>query len=150
MYTLLVFQATLGSYLFLRLTGEKAKNRIAVAHVLVMASALYTHYFSAFLLLAHFIYVTSTALSTGLRFTKNPKLQTPNPKPQTPNPLFTIHYSLFIAIAILFAPWLPILLSRLGDDPSYWPGALKLSEAVQDVFISFAGLNALQEIPGEQ
>ena len=135
MYTLLVFQATLGSYLFLRIATGQAKNRIAVAYALVMASALYTHYFSVFLLLAHFIY--------DLRFTIYDWGKT---KPQPPNPLFTIHYSLFIKqsaaafllIALLFAPWLPILLSRLGDDPSYWPGALKLTEAAQDVFISFA------------
>ncbi len=160
MYTLLVFQAALGSYLFLQLTGRAAKKHTAIAYVLVMASALYTHYFSVFLLLAHFIYNISIAFSAGLRFTKDErrktkderrttsrnltlKTQDQDPEPRTPNPqphylLFTIHYSLFIAIAVLFVPWLPVLLSRLGDDPSYWPGALKLSEAVQDVFISFA------------
>ncbi len=192
MYTLLVFQATLGSYLFLRLSGKKPNKRLSLAYVLVMASALYTHYFAAFLLLAHLIYDLRFTIYERRRTkderrktknepqtlnpkpeTQNPKPKTQNPKPQTRNPkletqnpkpktqnqkqetrnkkpktrnrkpkpyssLFTLHYSLFIAIALLFAPWLPVLLSRLGDDPSYWPGALKLSEAVQDVFISFA------------
>ncbi len=137
MYTLLVFQSLLGSWLLWQLAENKpqryggteesskkifeplhlcSENKITcyrLSYILVMASALYTHYFAVFLLLAHAGYW-----------------------------LLVIRHSsfavLFGGVAVLFAPWMPVLLARLGDDPSYWAGALKLGEVVRDVAISFA------------
>jgi hypothetical protein len=52
----------------------------------------------------------------------------------------------FGLVALLFAPWLWILLARLGDDPSYWSGALKFGEALRKVIISFtAGETVLEQ-----
>ncbi|MFQ5576179.1 MAG: glycosyltransferase family 39 protein, partial [Anaerolineae bacterium] len=122
MYTLLAAQATLASWLLLRVAGG-AKRRFAVAYTLVMASALYTHYFAAFLLLAHALYIGVLLLRRG----------------ESSPPLgWRRAAGMFGGVALLFAPWTPVLPARLGDDPSYWPGALKLAEVVQDVFISFA------------
>ena len=135
MYTLLVFQAALGSYLLWRIVGPDpllspppargrrwlATRLRVVGYVVVMASALYTHYFAAFLLLAHALYMVVVLGQAGW-----------------PGPLVGRSVALFGGVAALFAPWAPVLLARLGDDPSYWPGLLKLPEVAQDVAISFA------------
>lgn len=116
MYTLLVFQAALASWLIIRVVKEvNTKNRLqTTCYILLSASMLYTHYFSIFLLVAHGVYWLLSRRSLRLGAT------------------------IFGSIALLFSPWVPVLLARLGDDPSYWAGALKLPEIVQDVFISFA------------
>jgi hypothetical protein len=63
-----------------------------------------------------------------------------------PRQLFRQLLQIFGAIALLFAPWLWILLARLGDDPSYWPGALKLHETLRQVLITFtAGETVLEQ-----
>ncbi|HEX7593278.1 MAG TPA: hypothetical protein VF429_03830, partial [Anaerolineae bacterium] len=43
----------------------------------------------------------------------------------------------FAAIVIAFLPWTPFVLARLGQDASYWQGALKLDEAIRHIFINF-------------
>ncbi len=91
-----------------------------IAYVLVMASALYTHYFAVFLLLAHVGYWLLVIGDSSL---------------VTRYSSFAI---VFGGVALLFSPWIPVLLARLGDDPSYWRGALKLGEVVRDVALSFA------------
>ncbi|MCB0164522.1 MAG: glycosyltransferase family 39 protein [Anaerolineae bacterium] len=131
MYTLLTFEATLASYLLLKIVHPTVKETQAssrlnlrflnpLLYALVSAAALYTHYFAAFLLVAHAIYAAIILWSSGTSRTK----------------LFPLLLA-FGGSALLFAPWLPILLARLGDDPSYWPGALKLNEAIRKVAISF-------------
>ncbi len=144
MYALLVFQSLLGSWLLwqmvnfepqrhgdtekkykedsvsLRLCGENKLACYSIAYVLVLASALYTHYFAVFLLLAHVSYWLLVIGDSSL---------------VTRRSSFVI---VFGGVALLFAPWMPVLLARLGDDPSYWRGALKLGEVVRDVAMSFA------------
>ncbi len=138
MYSLLVLQALLGSYLVFVLPQRQFKRsnflrsllwvaqgnvRLSLGYILCMASALYTHYFSLFLLIVHTLYLPLHYIRPLKR----------SPPPSTsPLPLL-----IFITL-LCFTPWLPILLTRLGDDPSYWPGALKLPEILLDVLISFA------------
>ena len=134
MYTLLVFQAAVGSYLLWRIAGRAfdtatsvGERRSIVArfrstgYVIVMASALYTHYFAAFLLLAHAVYMVVVLV-----------------KADWPRPFVGQCLLIVGGVLLLFVPWIPVLMARLGDDPSYWPGLLKLPEIVQDVAISFA------------
>lgn len=127
MYTLLVFEAALASYLLLRLleAGRSAEVKngfwLAVAYALVTAAGLYTHYFALFLLAAHGLYALIVLWRWGW-----------------PQPLLGRLVFAAALPGLLFAPWLPILLARLGDDPSYWPGALKLHEALRRVLISFS------------
>ncbi|MEM7030874.1 MAG: glycosyltransferase family 39 protein [Chloroflexota bacterium] len=122
MYTLLVLQANVASYLLWQLMQGKQPTTVRIlAYVLTMAFALYTHYFAAFLLLAHAIVWGVLTLGQG---TKGKWLKQ--------------SAFLFLGVVVLFFPWLSVLLARLDDDPSYWPGVLKLNEIVQDVFISFA------------
>lgn len=133
MYTLLVFAATLASYLLLKILQPRqteSDNRAAVfLYALTAAAALYTHYFAAFLVMAHGLYGLFS-----LWRQKSPKV------------LMVQLLQAFGLVALLFAPWFWILLARLGDDPSYWPGALKLSEALRKVLISFtAGETVLEQ-----
>ncbi|MBE7468992.1 MAG: hypothetical protein DPW09_03190 [Anaerolineae bacterium] len=133
MYTLLVFEATLAGYLLLKLLHPKPSAfntpSSAFLYVLTAAAALYTHYFAAFLLIAHGLYSLFILWQRGW-----------------PRQLFLQLLQIFGAIALLFAPWLWILLARLGDDPSYWPGALKLHEALRQVLITFtAGETVLEQ-----
>ena len=78
------------------------------------------HYFAVFLLVAHGLYAGFVLWQQ--RWSRSVLSQT---------------LVMFGLTALLFVPWLPTLFSRLGDDPSYWPGALKLNEAIRKVAISF-------------
>ncbi len=122
MYTLLVFEAVLSSYLLLT-TLRRTDRLPPVWYALTITAALYTHYFAAFLLLAHAAYALLSAWRQWRRLAV-----------------------MFSLTGLLFAPWLSTLLGRLGDDPSFWPGALKLNEAVRKLLISFtAGETVLEE-----
>ncbi|MFQ5610757.1 MAG: glycosyltransferase family 39 protein [Anaerolineae bacterium] len=139
MYTLLVFEGALAGWLLLRLLhgpderrshspGEnspnlpisQSPNLPALAYVLTLTAALYTHYFALFLLMAHALYF---GVYLGRR--------------RFPRRRVGRGLGLGLAIAVLSAPLLPTLLARLGDDPSYWPGALKLDEIGRKVLLSF-------------
>jgi hypothetical protein len=43
----------------------------------------------------------------------------------------------FLAIFLLYLPWLPAMLTRFRIDRSYWQGVLKLDEALRHVAINF-------------
>lgn len=104
----------------------------SLLYAFTAAAALYTHYFAAFLLIAHAGY--ALYILWQQHFSK---------------PLLAQFVVAFGGAMLLFAPWLPTLLARLGDDPSYWPGALKLNEAVRKVLISFtAGETVFEQIGG--
>lgn len=129
MYTLLVFEAALLAYILLKLLPGPAQPKqalwllpqpIVLIYALTATAALYTHYFAAFLLLAHVIYFMFVLWQSNF-----------------PRRLLWQGVQIFGLTALLFTPWLPILLSRLGDDPSYWPGALKLHEALRQLLITF-------------
>lgn len=128
MYTLLVLEATVSSYLLLKILHHQdreyhqfhRKSFLPFFYILTTTAALYTHYFAVFLLLAH-------AAFAGLVLWRH----------GWPRRLLRQILLVLGLPALLFGPWLPILLARLGDDPSYWPGALKLHEAVRKTLISF-------------
>lgn len=125
MYTLLIFEATLAGYLLFKLLypGQVyplLRHPYVYLYIITTATALYTHYFAIVLLLTHMLYALFVLWRRHF------------PRVEVQPLLFSFGGSL-----LLFAPWLPILLARLGDDPSYWPGALKLDEALRKVAISF-------------
>ena len=165
MYTLLTFEAVLLGYLLLQLLhpttrplnpsltrlpfprGREAggvgqvpkapQNQFkphlltSLLYAIVGAAALYTHYFAAFLLVAHGIY--ALIILWRNKFSR------------------TLLLPIVIAFGgsiVLFTPWLPILLARLGDDPSYWPGALKIDETIRKVAISFIAGETIIEQTG--
>jgi len=159
MYTLLVLEATLSSYLLLKITHAPPKGREVLlprpvspfedkgegrgegfvkvlSYIAITTLALYTHYFAFFLWLAQAIYIL-LYLSLTPKTNKTPLTSHFSSLTSHFSPL-TSHFLLLILTPILlFIPWLPILLARLGDDPSYWPGALKLNEALRKLLISF-------------
>ncbi len=123
MYTLLVLEASLAGWLLLKIlhAPDLPRPGLYAAYALTAAASLYTHYFAAFLLLAHGLYAAGVLWRQG------------RPRARTLRLL-----AAFIAAGLLFVPWTPTLLARLGDDPSYWPGALKLHEAVRKLLITFS------------
>jgi uncharacterized membrane protein len=142
MYTLLVFEATLSSYLLLKILYSTPLVRadspsafnlqpLAFLYALTATAALYTHYFAAFLLITHGLYSLFSLWRRGF-----------------PKVLGRQLLQVFGFIALLFAPWFWILLARLGDDPSYWPGALKLHEALRKVLVSFTAGETVFEQTG--
>ncbi|MCB0192432.1 MAG: glycosyltransferase family 39 protein [Anaerolineae bacterium] len=167
MYTLLTFEAVLLGYLLLQLlhpttrplnpsltrlpsprgrgvggeglASKESQNSnqtqpsilTSLLYAIVGAAALYTHYFAAFLLVAHGIY--ALIILWRNKFSR------------------TLLLPIVIAFGgsiVLFTPWLPILLARLGDDPSYWPGALKIDETIRKVAISFIAGETIIEQTG--
>ncbi|MBN1992587.1 MAG: glycosyltransferase family 39 protein [Anaerolineae bacterium] len=133
MYTLLVGEATLAGYLLLKILAPRPAARLLPAYALLAAAALYTHYFAAFLLIAHALYAVFILWQRGW------------PKALVKPLLLTAGL-----IALLYLPWCSILLSRLGDDPSYWPGALKLNEALRKILISFSAGETVFEQTGRR
>jgi 4-amino-4-deoxy-L-arabinose transferase-like glycosyltransferase len=123
MYALLVFETTLASYLLVRLLHHHSPPPyflLPATYSLIAAAALYTHYFAAFLLAAHALYALIILWQQ-----------------RWPKTIITRMLYAYGLTLLLFSPWLVTLFSRLGDDPSYWPGALKLNEAARKVIISF-------------
>ncbi|PKO22132.1 MAG: hypothetical protein CVU38_10995 [Chloroflexi bacterium HGW-Chloroflexi-1] len=98
-----------------------------VMFVLASTAMLYTHYFGAFLLLAYGLCFLGAwgprALRAGTRELA----------------LRQLGWGALSAAAIglLYAPWLPAMLTRYRVDRSYWQGSLKLGEALRHVAISF-------------
>ncbi len=153
MYTLLVLEASLASYLLLKILHPAlsitSNTTLAFSHhpkgtllpplartsgliyALTAAAALYTHYFAAFLIAAHALY--TLIVLWQYRWPKRLILQA---------------LLMFGLTILFFGPWLPALLARWGDDPSYWPGALKLDEALRKVFISFSAGETVFEQAG--
>ncbi len=124
MYTMLVFEATLTAYLLLKILHPNNASQpvwpFSLLYALVATAALYTHYFALFLLIAHLTYTAFILWQGGW-----------------PKTMIRRIGQIFGLTVLLFLPWLPTLLSRLGDDPSYWPGSLKLNEAGRKILISF-------------
>ncbi len=142
MYTLLVLEAVLAGYFLIKILENSLLTPAANmstfilsppvwGYILSAATALYTHYFAAFLLVAHALYAL-----IALRQQSRIKV------------LLARLGVLFGFTVTLFTPWATILLARLGDDPSYWPGALKLNEAIRRVVINFTGGETVFEQTG--
>ncbi len=136
MYTLITFLGLLSSYCLLRAlqpsslsSPSSRRGRWWLAFVLANVAAVYTHYF-AFVIIA---FQLAFALWALVRSKTQPMLR---------NTLLS-----FAAVVIAFIPWLPFVLSQLGEDASYWRGALKLDEAIRHIFINFTtGESVLESI----
>jgi mannosyltransferase len=143
-YALLTFLGLLSSLLLFHIVenlvdartisaeGKRAGVRwpIWAAYILASIAALYTHYFAAFLLAFHTLY----GLVTWRR--SRGAMRSP--------------WKLIIAwsiIALSYAPWIPHVVGRYGQDDSYWQGALKMGEALRKLLISFSlGESVLEPI----
>ena len=131
MYTMLTCLGALAGYCLLRATTGQEEARWAVwwvAFVPSAAAVLYTHYFGLFLLFAYALYfVVILAFDRMAR-----------PRPAQAGIDWRPALLAFLAIGILYLPWLPAMLNRYQVDRSYWQGALKLGEALRHVALSIS------------
>lgn len=122
MYAQLTTLGVLAAYLLVRLADAPAPRLASwIAFIVVGTAALYTHYFSLFLLIG----LAAAFLLDGW---------------QRQAAFRRKSISLFaaaVAILLLYMPWLGAMLGQLREDRSYWTGTLKLDEALTKVAISF-------------
>ncbi len=119
MYTLLMLWVTGIAYALVRWHQARPSGlRPMAAYIVVALAALYTHYFAGFALLA-------LALPWLWAWWQNGR-------PSRALVRFLAANALVLAG---FAAWLPAMLRRLQVDSSYWPGTLKVGEALWDVII---------------
>ncbi|HEY6042701.1 MAG TPA: glycosyltransferase family 39 protein [Anaerolineae bacterium] len=139
MYTLITFLGLLASYALLRVIGPTPapSRRQSTARregwlwwlvfTLANTAALYTHYFAVAIITFQFLFALGAIRDRLGSFAK-------------------VVFG-FIVSFIAFVPWLPFVLTRLGEDASYWRGELKMDEAIRHIFINFAlGESVLEEI----
>jgi len=149
MYTLLVALRTAIAYCVLRIAyaeadrgaqrqisgGEKGtgspSQMLWIVYVALAASALYTHYFAVFLLLAVNIAYLLPVFNSWQR-ARQTSLPTQYAIRNTLPWLLAN-----LAVFLLFLPWLGNLFTRLDVDASYWEGTFKLWEALTAVAIRF-------------
>ncbi len=155
MYTLITFLLLLSSYILLRLTGAPPplagrtsgrRGRTWLAFALVNIAACYTHYFAFAVIAFQGLYAFGVAAASTLsgsparRVTEPETLSSENRSPDWKG-----LFGSFAAILLGFVPWMPFVIARLGQDASFWRGALKLDEAIRHIFISFtAGESVLE------
>ncbi len=144
MYTLLTFLCLLSSYLLLRIAQRSVypappeETRIAeelllwAAFTLTSVAAVYTHYFAFFILAFQASYLLLVWASQRFR----------------PIRLVLGGMGSGAAILLAYLPWFPFLFGRYQADVSYWPGQLKLLEAVLDISLSFIGGESVAESEG--
>ncbi len=120
MYTLLLFWLALAAWAVVRLLDEngrvhreKARLQWLALYTLSGVAALYTHYFAGFALLALALYWGHVWLREH--------------RSRRALGGFALANGLILAG---FAPWLPLMWQQWRTDTSYWPGKLKLTEAL--------------------
>jgi mannosyltransferase len=173
MYTLLTFLCLLSSYLLLLVVSRTWRfgNRSSqspdsplagsasgvgwdwqvlalwAAYTLTNVAALYTHYFAFFVLAFQAAYVLVLYLMAF--FTSFPDADGSEERREKP----TLHLLLGGLISgtvtlVAYLPWLPHLLTRYGQDVSYWPGQLKLPEVFVDIILFLVGGESIPERSG--
>lgn len=140
MYSMITFLALLSSYALLRgiegnptgtLFGRSGEHRGTarrwwIAFSVANIAAVYTHYFAFVIIAFQVVYFLWQVLSSRSR-------------------QLGVGLVAFAATVVAFLPWLPFLLSRLGEDASYWRGTLKVDEAVRHIFINFTSGESVLE-----
>ena len=123
--------------------GRRTRRNWWLSFVLANIAAVYTHYFAFTIIAFQFIYalwvlVTTRGRSSASRFPpRTPFVRTTS---SAILPLLCRH-------PLAFLPWVPFMLNRLGEDASYFRGALKLDEAIRHIFINFTtGESVLEDI----
>ncbi len=122
MYTLLVLLVSLAALLVIRLLerGKERQWRLLAGYVFVALTAMYTHYFAGFALLALVLYWGHVWWRAGRSRHQLLEFLAAN-----------------VIIFVGYLPWLPAMLKRFTVDSSYWSGTLKLGDALLDIGINF-------------
>lgn len=172
MYTLITFLGLLSSYALMRALHLASQEREVVPEddenaargngggrwwlvvALANIAAVYTHYFAFAIIAFQLLYAIwalvahrRNRVAGTSRLTAFSDADREQPARVSPRASVRAAFLAFAAIVIAFLPWVPFMLNRLGEDASYWRGALKLDEAVRHIFITFAaGESVLENI----
>lgn len=150
MYTLITFLLLLSGYALLRALAPISLHSLGFASrgqvprrpqegwlivfALANIASLYTHYFALVVIAFQALFALYALL-----FADRGQIQGS-----------ARHILLAIAaILVAFLPWVPFVVARLGQDASYWRGALKLDEAVRHIFINFTMGESVLEAIGQ-
>lgn len=118
-YALLLAILLAAAYLFLRWLKEpSADKHTPWGLALLLTTGLYTHYFMIFVVAAWGVVAGFSALV----------------RPPSRFRPFLVAFGLPLA---LYAPWVGIMLTRLGEDRSYWEGELNITDALTKTFASW-------------
>jgi 4-amino-4-deoxy-L-arabinose transferase-like glycosyltransferase len=132
MYTLLTFLCMLSSYFLLLVVQTENKWEsvgLWTAYTVTSVASMYAHYFAFFVLVFQGLYLLLVWWERGLR----------------PTRLIVGGLVSGSVVVLAYLPWLPHLVTRYGADLSYWPGQLKLHEALIDIVLSFIGGESISE-----
>jgi 4-amino-4-deoxy-L-arabinose transferase-like glycosyltransferase len=126
MYALVTLLTLLSSYLLLRLATEEAmppKRRLHlwIGFAALSVAAIYTHYFSFFVLAFQGLYYLLSWLRRNGRA-----------RDLVPALLATG------AMCIAYLPWLPTLLARYASDTGYFGGSMAPQESISRILASFS------------
>ncbi len=127
MYAMLIFLVTLAAWwlvMLLENSGRRGLERRRLIYLALYAltglAAMYTHYFAGFALLALGLYW----VHVWIRENRNKRA--------------LAGFAIANGVILLgFLPWLPAMLRRFQIDSSYWPGALKVGEALMHAVNNF-------------
>ncbi len=146
MYAQLTFLGLLAGYALWRAMGPRvgvhahARRQVLcwwLVFVVAATAALYTHYFTAFLLLAYALCVLATLIWQTIAHVGETRQASLSSSYDIRSHAMTAVVA-GAAIVLFYLPWLPAMLTRYRVDRSYWQGALKLGEALRHVAINFA------------
>jgi 4-amino-4-deoxy-L-arabinose transferase-like glycosyltransferase len=126
-YALLLAVLLAGAYALLNLLkGNPSDKRTPLTIALLLTIGLYTHYFMLFVFAAW-------GLVAGIFAVLRPR--------ERLRPVLLA----FGLPALLYAPWVGIMVTRLGEDRSYWEGELNITEALLKTFASWMAGHTLAE-----
>jgi len=146
MYTLLVALAILLAYLLLRLADRQGRSwGLWLAYVLAAAAAMYTHYFALFLLAGlGCAWLLDIFGRRGAEGARSSQRGADRGEQGGRSALWSL-VAANAAVALLYLPWIAVMLAQLRTDRSYWLGDLKLHEALLDVLVRFTSGETMGE-----
>lgn len=138
MYAMVTFLLMLATFLLVRAIQDK--RRIDwILYSVAMATALYTHYYTVFMVIVHWLYL--------LKVAKLPKQSW-----KRPWKLIFVNKSWFVAMVgmvILFLPWLPAALGQFSKvSAGFWIGGPP-PDTLARTLIQFVTFNNLDVPPAE-
>ncbi|RIK44157.1 MAG: hypothetical protein DCC55_03405 [Chloroflexi bacterium] len=155
MYTLLVALGLATAYCVIRGAWRAAPGWITLGYIVCASAALYTHYFAFFLIVALILgdwlerHLSTRATATDLSAQSYRPAAAVSHFATGASPIAPPPFLLANAVvAILYLPWVGVLLNRLAVDRSYWQGEFKIGEALRSIAIRFTSGEAVHEQTG--
>ena len=132
MYTLATFFLIFSSFLLLRALKKK-KMLWWVGYAVISAAAIYTHYYTAFGIIAQFLFVLYW-------IAKDEGLHLPS---WLHNPATKAAFLSYLLVTILFLPWFPTFLRQLNQvQENFWIPAMNIWSIPSTLFAMLSGAGA--------